>query len=206
MKSAALLATLLMIPALMLSPTPAAAEGDPARGEALTYTCLGCHGIEGYRNAYPSFRVPKLGGQKAAYLVESLKGYRDGLRQHTTMHAQAVSMSDQDMEDIAAYLATLSNDTVEAGGSENVTPPDEAATCVACHGQNGIAVSPVWPTLAGQHESYLIHALNQYRDGTRKQAVMAQMAAPLTDEDVAVLARFYSQLEGLETTKADEAD
>lgn len=204
MKTAAFLATLLMITSL--ASAPAAADGDAARGEVLAYTCLGCHGIEGYRNAYPSFRVPKLGGMKAAYIVEALKGYRDGLRKHTTMQAQAVSMSDQDMQDIAAYLATLSNDTVEAGGTENVNPPEAAATCVACHGQNGIAVSPVWPTLAGQHESYLIHALNQYRDGTRSQAVMAQMAAPLTDEDVAVLARFYSQLDGLETTRADESD
>jgi cytochrome c553 len=204
MKTAALIATLFMTAAL--APLQAAAEGDAARGEALAYTCLGCHGIEGYRNAYPSFRVPKLGGLNAAYVVEALKGYRDGLRQHTTMQAQAVSMSDQDMQDIAAYLATLNNGTVQAGGTQGVTPPDAAATCVACHGQNGIAVSPVWPTLAGQHESYLVHALNQYRDGTRKQAVMAQMAAPLTDEDVAVLARFYSQLEGLETTRPDATE
>ena len=182
--------------------SPAAAQGDAERGAKLAYTCLGCHGIEGYRNAYPSFRVPKLGGQKSAYLLAALQGYRDGTREHPTMQAQASSMSDEDMQDLAAYFSSIAGETVAAGGSE--APAIEAAsTCIACHGQNGISVSPNWPTLAGQYEDYLKHALNQYRDGTRKNAVMAQMAAPLTDEDVKVLARYYASLEGLETTVAE---
>lgn len=198
MKIATWMATLVLCCAVAV--TPARAEGDVERGETLAYTCLGCHGIEGYRNAYPSFRVPKLGGQKAAYIVLALKGYKSGERSHPTMQAQAASLSDQDMEDIAAYFATLGNETVQAGGSQNVTAPEVAATCVACHGQNGIAVAAEWPTLAGQHEEYLVHALNQYRNGQRKQAVMVQMAVGLTDADVRVLARFYAGLDGLETT------
>ena len=197
MKTAAALATLLFSCAMLAQ--PAVAAGDAEAGETLAYTCLGCHGIEGYRNAYPSYRVPKLGGQKAAYIVLALQGYRDGMREHPTMQAQAETLTDQQMEDIAAYLATLNNETVEAGGSENASL-EAAATCVACHGQNGIAVSPAWPTLAGQHEEYLEHSLNAYRNGTRKDAVMAQMAAALTDADVALLARYYSRLKGLETT------
>lgn len=181
---------------------PAFAEGDAAAGEMLAYTCLGCHGIDGYRNAYPSYRVPKLGGQKATYLVIAIKGYRDGTRAHPTMSAQALSLTDQQVEDVAAHLASLSADTVEAGGS--IAPSlEEAATCVACHGQNGISLSPSWPTLAGQHEDYLEHALNQYRDGARKDPVMGPMAAALTDDDVKLLARYYSRLSGLETTAAD---
>jgi cytochrome c553 len=181
---------------------PAFAEGDPAAGAEIGYSCLGCHGIEGYRNAYPSYRVPKLGGQKAAYLVVALTGYRQGTRPHPTMGAQASSMSDQQIEDVAAWLASRSADTVAAGGS---TAPslELTATCVACHGQNGISMSPNWPTLAGQHEDYLVHALNQYRDGTRKDPVMAPMVAALTDDDVELLAKFYSRLEGLETIEAD---
>ena len=168
----------------------------------LAYTCLGCHGIEGYRNAYPSYRVPKLGGQKAAYLVIAIKGYREGTRAHPTMAAQASSLTDQQIEDTAAYLASLSADTVEAGGSA-APSLEETTTCTACHGQNGISLSPSWPTLAGQHEDYLEHALNQYRDGTRKDPVMAPLVAALTDEDVELLARYYSRLDGLETTAAD---
>jgi cytochrome c553 len=197
MKIAASILTLSIACAFLAS--PAAAQGDAERGVKLAYTCLGCHGIEGYRNAYPSYRVPKLGGQKAAYLLAALQGYQDGTREHPTMRAQASSMSNQDMQDLAAYFSSIANETVAAGGSE-VSGIEAASTCVACHGQNGISVSPNWPTLAGQHQDYLEHALNQYRDGTRKNAVMAQMAAPLTDEDVAVLVRYYSRLEGLETT------
>ena len=178
---------------------PASAEGDPARGEDLAYTCLGCHGIEGYRNAYPSYRVPKLGGQKAAYLAIALRGYRDGTRAHPTMTAQATSLTDRQIDDIAAYLASLGNDTVEAGGSR-APGLEQAAPCAACHGQNGISMSPTWPTLAGQHEDYLVHALQQYRDGTRKDPVMAPMAASLTDEDIELLAQHFARLEGLETT------
>ena len=197
MKIAASIATLSIACALLAS--PAAAQGNAERGAKLAYTCLGCHGIEGYRNAYPSYRVPKLGGQKAAYLVAALQGYRDGTREHPTMQAQASSMSDEEMQDLAAYFSSVANETVAAGGSE-AAGLEAASTCIACHGQNGISVSPNWPTLAGQHEDYLRHALNQYRGGTRKNAVMAQMAAPLTDEDVKVLARYYASLKGLETT------
>ena len=89
-------------------------------------------------------------------------------------------------------------------GGETAPAFEKAAACAACHGQNGISLSPSWPTLAGQHEEYLVHALNQYRDGSRKDPVMSPMAAPLTDEDVKLLAKFYSSLKGLETTtKAD---
>ena len=77
-KIAARVATLLAC--LALFPESVLAAGDAERGKTLSYTCLGCHGIEGYRNAYPSFRVPKLGGQKAEYIVAALQGYRDGLR------------------------------------------------------------------------------------------------------------------------------
>lgn len=194
MRIAALFACLFLVAPL------ASAEGDVDRGEELAYTCLGCHGIEGYRNAYPSFRVPKLGGQKATYLVQALKGYRDGEREHPTMSAQANSMTEQDIEDVSAYLASMANETVEAGGSKDVTPLDAAQTCVACHGSNGIGMSPTWPTLAGQHEDYLRHALKQYRSGERSNAIMMPMAANLTDQEIKVLAEYYASMKGLETT------
>src|SRR5690349_1508575 len=66
-----------------------ALKGDPQRGKALSYTCLGCHGIDGYKNAYPTYSVPKLEGQHADYLAAALKEYRDGDRSHFTMHSQA---------------------------------------------------------------------------------------------------------------------
>lgn len=203
MKTAARLAIALF--ALALGAQSALAQGDPDRGKALAYTCFGCHAIEGYRNAYPSYRVPKLGGQKETYLATALRGYRDGTRTHATMQGQARSMSDEDIADVSAYLASLGPESLDAGGGQAASI-ERAATCVACHGQNGVGVSPAWPTLAGQHESYLEHALNQYRNGERTDPVMTQMAAPLTDEDVRVLAAYYANLDGLETIEVPEAD
>ena len=200
MKIAASAATLLLAVALLTQ--PALADGDVEVGKKLSYTCLGCHGIDGYRNAYPSYRVPKLGGQKAGYLEIALRGYRDGTRQHPTMVGQSQSLSDQDIQDLAAYLSSIGTETVEAGGTQGVSF-EKAAACAACHGQNGISVNAMWPTLAGQHESYLLHALKQYRNGGRGDPVMTAQAALLAEEDLPKLAEYFASLEGLETTKPE---
>ena len=92
--------------ALALLASPAFAKGDPARGKQLAYTCTGCHGIVEYKNAYPSYRVPKIGGQNEAYIVAALTGYKKGERNHPTMQAQAQSFSEQDIADIAAFLSS----------------------------------------------------------------------------------------------------
>ena len=181
---------------------PALAEGDVEAGKQLAYTCLGCHGIEGYRNAYPSFRVPKLGGQKATYLEVALKGYRAGTREHPTMQGQAMSLSDQEIQDVAAYLSSINDDSVAAGGTQGASF-DKAAACAACHGQNGISVNAMWPTLAGQHEDYLVHAIRQYKAGTRKDPVMSAQAAMIAEEDIPLLAAYFASLEGLDTTRPE---
>lgn len=81
--------------------------GDAARGKGLTYTCIGCHGIKGYKNAYPNYHVPKIGGQSATFLRTALAEYKTGTRRHPTMQAQAQGFSDQDLADIAAYLSSI---------------------------------------------------------------------------------------------------
>jgi cytochrome c553 len=89
---------------------PAAAKplvGNAETGRTLTYTCQGCHGITGYKNAYPNFHVPRIGGQSADYLANALTEYRNGNRKHPTMQAQSESFSDQDIADIAAFLSTV---------------------------------------------------------------------------------------------------
>src|SRR5262249_29587550 len=79
--------------------------GNAEHGKDLANTCLGCHGVPGYRNAYPNYSVPKLEGQHPEYIVPALQAYRSGDRSHLTMHSQASSLSDQDMADIAAYFS-----------------------------------------------------------------------------------------------------
>lgn len=87
--------------------TAAAVTGDAERGLQLTYTCQGCHGVVGYKNAYPNYHVPKIGGQSERYLHDALTAYQQGSRKHPTMQVQAESFSDQDIADIAAFLSTL---------------------------------------------------------------------------------------------------
>ena len=84
----------------------AGAAGDPVAGQKKAFTCMGCHGIPNYNNVYPTYRVPKLGGQHAEYIVAALKAYRDKQRSHPTMQAQAAALSEQDMQDIAAWFAS----------------------------------------------------------------------------------------------------
>ena len=68
--------------------------------------CQGCHGIQGYRTAFPEvYSVPKLGGQQSAYLIKALQDYRSGARKHATMRSIAASLSDQQIADLAAYYA-----------------------------------------------------------------------------------------------------
>lgn len=84
----------------------AASAGDPAKGREKTRMCEGCHGIEGWRTAYPEvYRVPKLGGQHAAYIVQALHEYRNGDRTHPSMRAIAGSLSDEDIANLAAYYS-----------------------------------------------------------------------------------------------------
>jgi cytochrome c553 len=162
---------------------------DTANGARLAYTCHGCHGIANYKNAYPVYSVPKLGGQHVAYMVAALKEYRDGNRAHPTMHAQAVTLKEQDLEDIAAYLA---GEEVKPTGRPVGAAPKASQTCVACHGNDGIGILPEYPNLAGQHEDYIATSLRAYKSGQRKNPIMAGMAAPLTEQDIRELAKYYS--------------
>jgi cytochrome c553 len=183
------------------------AAGDPALGEKKFYTCYGCHGIDNYRNAYPDYSVPKLRHQDASYIVAALQEYRSGERPHATMHAQASSLTDQDMEDIAAYLqgAVPPKPAAAAPGKA----PKQVAACVACHGESGLGVeAPLTPrpaVLAGQHVDYLEQALVAYRNGRRKNVVMDGMAKLLTsDEDVKIAAGYFAnQSSPLVTAKTD---
>ncbi|HUH56339.1 MAG TPA: cytochrome c [Rhodanobacter sp.] len=99
----------LAVATTLFAATSAHAEGDKAAGRKLVYTCAGCHGVPGYTNAYPQYPVPKIAGQNEQYIVNALHGYRSGDRVHPTMDAQAESLSDTDIQNIAAYLSSLAS-------------------------------------------------------------------------------------------------
>ena len=96
--------------ALVWGSTPILASADEAtieRGRTLAGTCLGCHGVPSYTNVYPSYHVPKLGGQHAEYIVAALKAYKSGERAHSTMQAHSVRLSEEQIQDIAVYFSSL---------------------------------------------------------------------------------------------------
>lgn len=184
---------------------PITLAGDAERGKLIGYTCTGCHGIPGYYNAQPAYHVPKLGGQNADYIEVALQGYRRGTRAHDTMRAQASSLSDQDIADVAAYFASFegeaetarshaSAEMIEAGRAKSMT-------CQSCHGAEGVAAAPQWPNLAGQHENYLAIALERYKSGQRVDLVMNPLIAPLDEQTIEELAAFFAAQPHLYTTE-----
>lgn len=178
--------------------TGADAAGDAAAGEKKFYTCYGCHGLPNYRNAYPDYSVPMLRHQNAAYVTAALQEYRSGERPHPTMHAQAISLSDQDIADIAAYLQ--GGEPAKAHKKIIGKVPAQVAACAACHGENGTGVdaplTPQPPILAGQHADYLEQALSTYRNGRRKNVVMDSMAQLLkSDDDIKIVAAYFASQE-----------
>lgn len=173
------------------------AEGDAARGKQLAYTCHGCHGIPNYKNAAPSYSVPKLGGQQAAYLMAALKEYASGDRAHPTMRAHASSNSEQDRADMTTFFQGQGPLKAAVVG----TPPAAVQVCAACHGADGRPVMPEYPNLAGQHADYIAQAIHDYKNGKRKNAIMAGIVGTIKEEDIPAIANFYSSQKGLCDTR-----
>ena len=116
----------------LLASGAVAQQGDPDEGKIIAYTCNGCHGIPFQQNVYPTYSVPRIGGQNYGYIVSSLQAYRDGTRKHPTMNAQAHTLSDEDMHDVAAYFVSLTpktDDATNAGDAndESDTPAETNA-------------------------------------------------------------------------------
>ncbi len=141
--------------------------------------------------------MPKLEGQSPEYLLGALHDYRAGNRSHLTMHSQASELTDQDMADVAVFFA---GKPLAATGKPHGTVPKAATLCTSCHGQDGVAIAPMYPSLAGQHEDYLVRAIEEYQNGGRKNPIMKGLAATLKPADITVIAAYFSSLSpGLKT-------
>lgn len=194
----------LILAALLAGPA-AMAAGDAEAGKVKAYTCIGCHGIPDYTNVYPTYRVPKVGGQYAERIIAALKAYSSGEREHPTMTAQAESLSDQDIQDIAEYFARFESDEPAVPGSgDPARGKEKAASCAACHNPDGNSPNPMYPVLAGQHADYLVKAMKDYQSGARSNAIMAGMAAPLSEQDIKDLAAWFATQPGPLATLKDE--
>ena len=106
LNSAMLLTLAVGVAVGMTVATGVRAGGDAKAGSVKAIPCMGCHAIPGYSNVYPTYHVPRVGGQHAEYIVAALKAYKSKERSHPTMQAQASSLSEDDMTDIAAFFSS----------------------------------------------------------------------------------------------------
>jgi len=194
---------LLALGLVALSSTAITAQaGSVSAGKDAFETCRGCHSSVGSSNVYPTYYVPKVGGQVAAYTVSALKSYKASNRPHRTMMANAYDFSEQKMEDIAAYLAQVEggSTTAIANGGDKAKGKKLAAACMACHNDDTTAGASN-PRLAGQHANFLEKALREYQSGKRKNALMQSMVQGLSEEEIKDISAYFNSLKGLATVK-----
>lgn len=166
-------------------------SGDAAAGSRKhAATCASCHGAAGIS---PNDTWPTLAGQNGAYLVRILGAYKSGDQTDVMMSPVAKTLSDADIQNLAAYYAGLSC-KAPAGerAGDAAAGKALARNCAACHGETGIGANPAWPKLAGQKAGYLVNALKAFRAGLRKDPMMAGVTRGLSDADIASLAAYYA--------------
>ncbi len=180
------------------------AAGDAASGQTKSATCMACHGPDGNS---PNPIWPKLAGQHPEYILKQLVEFKAGARKNDLMSPMAAPLSDQDMQDLAAYFSsqtqtpgTTAADKVELG--ERIYRAGNAssgvAACMACHGPAGGGnPSANFPRINGQHAAYLEQTLKYFRSGERDNdpaGMMRGVAAAMTDEEIAAVAQYMQGL------------
>lgn len=176
-------------------PSDQMVKGDPALGRTVAErACKGCHGLDG-GGAAPG--IPHLAAQREAYLLASIKEYKDGTRTHAALKDMTANMSDAEVRSVVAYYA--GQPPVARPAEKDVqhsSPYQEgkalAAACGKCHGEDGNSKTPGTPNLAGQQPHYLVTAIEEYHQGDRKAAVMGSMARSSGKMDLEKLALYYA--------------
>ncbi len=208
-----LVAALLMTGGLAVSGIASAQSAKPvsadvAAGGKKNALCAGCHNIARYQASFPEvYKVPKISGQNAKYIVSALQAYKKGERKHPTMRGIATALSDQDMADLGAFYEQQAKGEAPAPATVAEPPADVAAllakaNCVSCHGQNfSKPIDPSYPKLAGQYADYLYVALKAYQtDGNprvgRSNAIMMGMARPFTHVELKKISGYLARLPG----------
>ena len=184
-------------------------KGDAKAGEKKNAMCIGCHGIVGYQASFPEIhKVPKISGQGEKYIIAALNAYKKGERKHPTMRGVSVSLSDQDMADLAVFYANSGVDASAkplekaADGSAKAMELLAKGACLSCHGESlSKPIDPSYPKIAGQHSDYLFVALKAYKvDGNpqvgRGNAIMGGVAKQFTNAELKELANYIGRLPG----------
>mgnify|MGYP000914708224 CR=1 FL=1 len=190
------------------APAPAAAKAGPAKVDAAlgeqkyAAVCAACHAADG-NSSIPA--NPKLAQQHPEYLVKQLQEFKSGKRANAVMAGFAATLSEEDMKNIAAFLAKQKAKPGFAKDKALVTlgekiwrggvPDRQIAACAGCHSPNGAGIPAQYPRLSGQHADYTAAQLVAFRDGVRKNNLqMTQVAAKLNDREIRAVADYVAGL------------
>lgn len=190
--------------AVLGTASSAYAAGDAAAGQAKAAVCAACHGPDG--NSFnPEW--PKLAGQHPDYIVKQLKDFKNGVRENVLMSPMAAPLSDEDMEDLAAFFASQTLQLGEAdpelvAAGERLYRGGNLATgvaaCAACHAPDGSGnPAAKFPSLKGQHATYVVAQLQAFKTGARANdagQMMRNIAAKMTDEEMKAVASYIQGL------------
>lgn len=182
-------------PASTTAPSWRVPVADPANGMRLAEQCAACHGAGAPALDPPA---PRLRHMRASYIFFALRDYQAGKRRNDMMQAMVEPLTEQDMRDLAQVLAGQMFDRPPPVRADLPGYAISQRQCAACHGETGIGELEGMPVLTGQDAGYLKAALQAYRDGTRANATMHDVAAALSDADITQLADYYSALQWLE--------
>ncbi len=181
----------------------AAAKPDLAKGEAAYgAVCAACHAADGNSTTPVN---PKLAQQHPEYLVKQLQEFKSGKRANAVMSGMVAALSDADMRNISAWLASKQakpgfakdKDTVAWGERiyRGGIPDRQIAACASCHSPNGAGMPSQYPRLSGQHAEYTAAQLVSFREGVRKNNLqMTQVAAKMNDREIKAVADYIAGL------------
>ena len=191
-------AAVLSFSAQAQSAKPDLAKGAAAYGNV----CVACHAADGNSSTPAN---PKLAGQHPEYLIKQLQEYKSGKRANAIMQGFAATLSDDDMRNIAYWLASQTPKEGASTDKDLVTLGEriyrggiadrQIAACAGCHSPNGAGIPSQYPRLSGQHAEYTETQLRHFRDGTRaNNAQMTGVAAKMNDREIKAVSDYIAGL------------
>jgi len=189
--------------ALAAGPAPQAAKPDLAKGEAIySAACVACHAADGNSGTPVN---PKLAQQHPEYLLKQLQEFKSGKRANAVMSGMVAGLSNDDMRNIAYWLASKpakpgfakEKDTVALGERiyRGGIPDRQIAACASCHSPNGAGMPAQYPRMSGQHADYTAAQLIAFREGVRKNSVqMTQVASKMNDREIKAVSDYIAGL------------
>jgi len=190
---------------LVLAAPALAAGGNVAAGQAKAAACAGCHGADGNGGADPSW--PKLAGHIPEYIVKQLSDFKSGARKDPAMSAMAAALSTTDMNNIAAYYASLPRKPSAARDAELVKQGEKlyrggnvktgVSACMSCHGPSGHGIPPRYPKVAGQSATYSLKQMLAFKAGARTNdgENMTRIAFRMSEQEIKAIAEYMSGLQ-----------